>query len=66
MDSLESIAKKTRNRLTRGEVVCPWCGSARVERLGDFGAQLMGEPYFCLNCRSPFERIRKREGHAQR
>lgn len=41
-------------------VTCPWCGSQEVERLGSFGAQLMGEPYFCKRCRSPFERIRKR------
>lgn len=41
-------------------VTCPWCGSGEVERLGAFGAQLMGEPYFCKRCHSPFERIRKR------
>ncbi|WP_456243153.1 PaaD-like zinc ribbon domain-containing protein [Thermus filiformis] len=41
-------------------MTCPWCGSTRVERLGEFGPQLMGEPYLCLECRSPFERIRKR------
>lgn len=66
MDSLEQIAKKARNRPIRGEVVCPWCGSTQVERLGEFGPQLMGEPYICLNCRSPFERIRKRKEHVTR
>ncbi|WP_445585666.1 PaaD-like zinc ribbon domain-containing protein [Thermus thermophilus] len=59
MGRMEQAAKKDRSDLAR-EVVCPWCGSTRVERLGDFGPQLMGEPYFCLDCRSPFERIRKR------
>ena len=44
-----------------GEVVtCPWCESANVERIGEFGPGLMTEQWMCLECRSPFEWIRKR------
>lgn len=39
---------------------CPWCGSARVERIGQFGPQLMTAQYQCLDCGSPFGRIRQR------
>jgi DNA-directed RNA polymerase subunit RPC12/RpoP len=41
-------------------LTCPWCGSARVERVAAFGSHLMVAQYLCLQCRSPFERIRKR------
>lgn len=47
--------------LTGEDVVrCTWCGSDRVERIGEFGPQLLTEQYMCLTCRSPFEWIRKR------
>lgn len=39
---------------------CPWCGSTEVERVSEFGPQLMTAQYQCLGCRSPFEVIRKR------
>jgi hypothetical protein len=41
-------------------VTCPWCGSAEVERLGEFGPGLMSEQWICLLCKTPFEWIRKR------
>jgi 1,2-phenylacetyl-CoA epoxidase catalytic subunit len=41
-------------------VACPWCTSAEVERLGEFGSGLMTEQWICRSCKSPFERIRKR------
>jgi DNA-directed RNA polymerase subunit RPC12/RpoP len=41
-------------------LACPWCGSARVEKVAAFGSHLMVAQYLCLQCRSPFERIRKR------
>jgi hypothetical protein len=46
-----------------GDVVtCTWCGSTNVERIGEFGPGLMTEQWMCLDCRSPFEWIRKRDG----
>lgn len=39
---------------------CPYCGSARTERAGAFGAFHMTEPYLCRSCGSPFHRIRWR------
>lgn len=39
--------------------LCPWCGSERVERIAAFGPQLISEQYMCLDCRSPFERIKR-------
>ena len=41
-------------------VACPWCGSARVEKVAAFGSHLMVAQYLCLQCRSPFECIRRR------
>jgi hypothetical protein len=41
-------------------VTCIWCGSKKVERLGEFGPGLMTEQWMCLSCHSPFEWIRKR------
>lgn len=41
-------------------VRCPWCGSSEVERIGEWGPQLLAEQYMCLSCRSPFEWIRRR------
>ena len=41
-------------------VTCPWCGSAEVEQLGEFGPGLMTEQWMCLACKSPFEWVRKR------
>ena len=41
-------------------LACPWCGSARVEKVAAFGSHLMVAQYLCLQCRSPFECIRKR------
>ena len=38
---------------------CPWCGSDSVERVAAYGSHLMVSQYICLNCHSPFERIRK-------
>jgi hypothetical protein len=47
--------------LSAGEgIACVWCGSTNVERLGEFAAQLMTEQWYCLDCHSPFEWIRKR------
>ena len=39
---------------------CLWCGSANVERLGEFGPGLLTEQWMCLDCHSPFEWIRQR------
>lgn len=41
-------------------VVCPWCGSADVERLSAFGPMHLAELWSCRACRSPFERVRRR------
>jgi hypothetical protein len=41
-------------------VTCPWCESERVERIGEWGPALLTEQYLCLDCRSPFEWIRRR------
>lgn len=47
------------NATSRGPaVVCPFCGSADVERLSRFGSEISKQGYFCNDCRSPFERIK--------
>jgi hypothetical protein len=43
-----------------GALSCPWCDSTDVEQLRDFGSLMMTSQWFCLSCRSQFERIRLR------
>jgi transposase-like protein len=38
---------------------CPFCGSATVERVGQWGAQLLTAQWRCRACRSYFEAIRE-------
>jgi transposase-like protein len=58
MGSMERAAASSDNHA--GIVKCPWCGSVNTERVGEFGPQLMSAQHLCLDCRSPFERIRER------
>lgn len=39
---------------------CPWCDGDDTERIGAAGSLLMTEQWFCGDCDSPFEVIRKR------
>ena len=39
---------------------CPWCGGVDTARIGDAGSLLMTEQWFCDDCSSAFEVIRKR------
>ena len=48
----ESIASRART------VACPYCGSPRTERTAEFGPFHMTEQYHCLDCKSPFSRMR--------
>ncbi|MGH2569767.1 MAG: hypothetical protein ACRDGR_00990 [bacterium] len=41
-------------------VRCPWCASSRTERTAAFGPFHMSEGWTCLDCRSPFSRLRWR------
>ena len=41
-------------------MTCAWCGSSRVERVGEFAHGLMTDQWMCLACHSPFERIIRR------
>jgi hypothetical protein len=41
-------------------VRCPWCASSRTERSAAFGPFHMSESWMCLDCRSPFSRIKWR------
>lgn len=40
-------------------VRCPWCDSRNVERVSEYGSHLMVSQYICLECRSPFELIKR-------
>ncbi len=44
------------------DVTCGWCGAPDVERLSVYGPMHMSEQWFCRACRSPFERVRHRDG----
>ena len=41
-------------------MTCPWCGSERVERVGEVGPTPATSQWICNACASPFERIRRR------
>jgi ring-1,2-phenylacetyl-CoA epoxidase subunit PaaD len=43
-----------------GPVTCPWCGSDRVELVGEVGPTPATSQWICNACASPFERIRRR------
>jgi hypothetical protein len=60
MGEMEPLAAKARLGRNDPELICPWCGSGRSERLGEFGPQLLSSQYICLDCGSPFEAIRIR------
>jgi transposase-like protein len=38
---------------------CPFCGSAAVERIGQWGGQMITAQWRCRECRSYFEAIRE-------
>jgi DNA-directed RNA polymerase subunit RPC12/RpoP len=59
MDGMEPARTPPQRDDDDSLVSCPWCGSTRVERLGEFGPGLMTAQYFCLDCRSPFEWIKR-------
>lgn len=60
MGQLEPAAETARAVTPPEPVRCTWCGSDQVERIGEWGPQLLTEQYVCLSCRSPFEWIRRR------
>jgi len=40
-------------------VLCPWCDSADVEKISEYGPHLMVYSYICRQCKSPFEVIKR-------
>jgi ring-1,2-phenylacetyl-CoA epoxidase subunit PaaD len=42
------------------DVPCPYCSSTHTERSAEFGPFHMSEAFVCLDCRSPFSRIKWR------
>jgi transposase-like protein len=38
---------------------CPFCGSGEVERIGQWGAQLITSQWRCRDCGSYFEALRE-------
>jgi ring-1,2-phenylacetyl-CoA epoxidase subunit PaaD len=43
---------------SRGEVVCPVCGSAATERVSQFGSTPCKATYRCRACLEPFDRFK--------
>jgi hypothetical protein len=39
--------------------LCPWCDSADVEKVSEYGPHLMVYSYICRSCNSPFEVIKR-------
>ena len=40
-------------------VLCPWCDSADVEKISEYGPHLMVYSFICRWCNSPFEVIKR-------
>ncbi len=40
-------------------VVCPFCGGREVELFSLFGSQLLTSEYYCRNCRTVFEQVKR-------
>ena len=40
-------------------VLCPWCDSADVEKVSEYGPHLMVYSFICRSCHSPFEVIKR-------
>ena len=38
---------------------CPFCGSAAVERVGQWGGQILTAQWHCTACNSYFEAVRE-------
>jgi hypothetical protein len=56
------LAARRKEIASGGELeLCPYCASTRTERTAAFGPFHMTEPYVCLECHSPFSRIRWRD-----
>ncbi len=41
------------------QVFCPWCDSADVEKVSEYGPHLMVYSFICRSCHSPFEVIKR-------
>ncbi len=40
-------------------VSCPFCGSTEVELFSLFGSQLLTSEYYCRNCHTIFEQVKR-------
>jgi len=45
--------------MTAVSVVCPFCGSGEVERVGAWGGQIITSQLRCRTCNTYFEAIRE-------
>lgn len=55
----EEGARRRTSIAARGcPLPCPYCKSENTERTAEFGPFHMTEQYHCLDCKSPFSRMR--------
>ncbi len=43
----------------RGKIECPFCHGTDVELFSLFGSQLLTSEYYCRNCRTVFEQVKR-------
>jgi hypothetical protein len=55
----KSAAPGARQDMDPRAVACPFCHSTDVELLSLFGSQLSTDQWYCQNCHTPFERLRR-------
>ena len=41
-------------------MICPWCGSDEVERVGEVGPTVMTSQWLCAACANGLAQIRRR------
>ena len=64
MEPMEPTPETLRKIVAREPVeprhlLCPWCDSAEVEKISEYGPHLMVYSYICRDCNSPFEVIKR-------
>ncbi len=59
MERMEPATTPSGEENGEERVRCAWCDSDNVERVSEFGPHLMVSQYICLDCRNPFELIRR-------
>lgn len=54
------LARSLRNAELPDSVACPFCGSDDTEQFSAFGSAISTSQYYCIDCRTVFEFMKRR------